>query len=250
VDTSLASAITVQAGATFAGSGSTSQDLTIQTDATVAVRPGDWDSPRGAFSAARVIGTGASAWKVRVDATGLTNFSETSFSMPFLVGTGGMPDIDEEKIKVDASGFNGTGKWSVSRDANTLSLVYTPDLYAVWAAGIDWNGSDPSPGADPDADGLVNLMEYALASNPLLGDGGAPELTRLAGGLRLSFQRVADPTLLYEIITTSDLSSPAETWSVLWSSTGAANTAGWVTVDDLVPAPAPARRFLRLRVTR
>lgn len=250
VNTSLASAITVQAGGTFSGRGSTSRDLILQRGATVIVRPSDWTSPTAAFSAARVVGSAASAWTVRVDATALTNFSETTLSMPFLIGDDGMPDIDPEKIIVDANGFPGTGSWSVLKEADTLSLVYAPDLYAVWTAGIGWNGSDSSSGADPDADGLANLLEYALGANPLRGDGGAPAVALVAGQLQLTFQRVADPNLLYEIIATSNLLDAPETWPVVWSSTGASNTAGLVMVNDMIAEPLPPRRFLRLRVSR
>lgn len=250
VDSSMTSAITVQSGGTFSGSGSTSRDLMIETGASIAVRPGDWASPPGAFAAARVVGTSASAWTVRLDVTGLTNFSETPVNIPFLIAAGGMTDIKEENIVVDASGFPGTGSWSVSKNSGILSLIYTPDLYAGWTVGIDWNGSDSSSAADPDSDGLTNLLEYALGSNPLRGDGGAPSVAWEMGGLQLSFQRVADPKLRYEIIGTHDLLAPVGTWQVVWSSTGAANTAGHVTVHDIIAGPLSPQRFLRLRVTR
>jgi hypothetical protein len=61
---------------------------------------------------------------------------------------------------------------------------------------------------------------------------------------------VADPALLYEVqASDGPLADPAS-WEVVWSSSGAGNTAGAVTVSDVPPEPAPARRFLRLRVSR
>jgi autotransporter-associated beta strand protein len=57
VDSSLTSAITVQSGGTFSGSGSTSRDLIIETGASIAVRPGDWASAPGVAPAPPVRGS-------------------------------------------------------------------------------------------------------------------------------------------------------------------------------------------------
>ena len=130
----------------------------------------------------------------------------------------------------------------------TLSLtVSAPDAYSAWNAVIGWLERDSAPGADPDADGLANLMEYALGGDPLVAEPSIrPESGMENGLLKLRFQRVADPALLYEVLAATDPAS----WDVIWSSTGAGNASGLVTVSDLPPEPAPARRFLRLRVSR
>ncbi len=65
-----------------------------------------------------------------------------------------------------------------------------------------------------------------------------------AGYLMLSFARVADPALLYEVQASEDLAA----WAAFWSSTGAGNTAGPVTVTDIKPIGAYSRRFLRISV--
>ena len=248
--TALNSNITVMNGAVLKGNGSTSGNLNVQTGATIACQLEDWNSIPAGISVNEFIATGAASWTLRIDAAGIGLFSENARSIPFVTASGGLNQVNAANIRIESPGFPGTGKWSVQPGGNILALVYTPDLYAAWAAAVEWNASDPAPGADPDADGLVNLLEYALGGNPLLGDGGAPAVTRLAGRLHLTFQRVADPDLLYEVVGTSDLLAPTATWEVLWSSTGAANTAGAVTVADLPAEPLPAGRFLRLRVTR
>jgi hypothetical protein len=112
------------------------------------------------------------------------------------------------------------------------------------AAGV----GPASDTADPDEDGLANLLEYALAGDPLLADVGVvmPRAGVSAGKLTLAFARVADPALVYEVAATNDL-QVAE-WPVVWSSTGAANVAGPVTVVDVVDLAGEPRRFLKLRV--
>jgi len=101
--------------------------------------------------------------------------------------------------------------------------------------------------ADADADGLVNALEFALGLNPRApGTTGAPALTLDANRrLTLSFVRRALPEITYDVQASGDF----QTWTSLWSSTGAANTAGPVTVTDDVVLDATTRRFLRLAIT-
>ncbi len=99
--------------------------------------------------------------------------------------------------------------------------------------------------ADPDFDGINNLLEYALGgSDPTHAssiDLPTPDFDE-QGHLTLTFNRVADPSLVYEVQGSSSLSG----WTTLWSSTGPANVAGEVTVSD---SQATSPRFLRLMVT-
>ncbi len=105
--------------------------------------------------------------------------------------------------------------------------------------------------ADPDADGLVNLLEYALAGDPLAADSAPQPVAALTLGLPpslvLSFNRVADPALTYTVQATDALDAAA--WSAIWTSTGEDNTDGPVTVTDPEPLSEKPRRFLRLQVT-
>jgi hypothetical protein len=65
--------------------------------------------------------------------------------------------------------------------------------------------------------------------------------------LTLIFNRIADPALTYTVEACIDISSGA--WSSIWTSSGASNVAGSVTVPDVVALGQQARRFLRLRVS-
>ena len=121
----------------------------------------------------------------------------------------------------------------------------------TWRAsffGTQANTGNAADLADPDGDGLANLVEYALGSHPLApSSSSAPQASTSGGFLHLTFNRIADPSLTYRVEASSDLTSTA--WTEVWQSTGAANTAGPVTVADSVPFDNTPRRFLRLRVT-
>ncbi|HEX2749637.1 MAG TPA: metallophosphoesterase, partial [Verrucomicrobiales bacterium] len=101
---------------------------------------------------------------------------------------------------------------------------------------------------DADLDGNANLIEFALGSSPLDGH-SVPAISVMRteeGRLAFSFPRLAAPELTYTVEFSSSLTSGA--WTPAFSSSGAANIAGTVTVVD--PAPTPgARRFARLKVT-
>jgi hypothetical protein len=120
------------------------------------------------------------------------------------------------------------------------------------------NASNPAiagDGADPDGDGLSNLLEFAVGLNPTQpSQSGRPEVAVSGDRLRLSFTRVKEAEdLTYRVEATEDLS----TWSQIWSSSaspyaGGMNPTEQITVEDLITIDEPAhpKRFLRLRVTR
>lgn len=121
--------------------------------------------------------------------------------------------------------------------------------FAAWTAGIDWQGADSSPLADPENDGIPNLLEYALGGDPLTSDPGIlPQPSLSNNRLALTFQRTADPDLIYQVEAGNDLAETS--WTPIWSSSGAANTAGQFTVEDIQTLTGQPRRFLRLRVSR
>jgi hypothetical protein len=103
--------------------------------------------------------------------------------------------------------------------------------------------------ADPDGDGRSNLLEYAINTNPNTSDTG-PVLGKSAQApshLQLTFQRIAAPALTYAVECSADLT----TWDPVpvWTSSGAQNLAGPVTVIDPAGISMSPHRFLRLRVT-
>ena len=103
--------------------------------------------------------------------------------------------------------------------------------------------------ADPDGDGLPNLLEYALNREPLAA-GGATATTHSidapTGKLRFTFRR-ARPA--HELTYTVQASSDLATWTAIATNPGGESAVGAdVTVLDNSP-PGTPRRFLRLQLT-
>ena len=128
------------------------------------------------------------------------------------------------------------------------------DLYAAWLAARFSSAErvDPlvsGPAADPDADGLPNLLEYALGGDPRdPSSHPAPQAQVAASRLTLTFSRLADPALVYTVEASPDLAD----WATVFTSTGAANLPGpaVATDNDAALGPEHPRRFLRLLVAR
>ena len=143
--------------------------------------------------------------------------------------------------------------------SSTFTLTVTPN-FSSWISGYPGVGGLTGPADDPDADGLTNLLEYALGSNP---NSGAPAPTpQIANSkLQINFTRSTAATdLVFVVKASSDL----VTWTdIARSQAGAAFAplVGGVTVNEsgsgslrnvevidsesLQTAP---RRFLRLKV--
>lgn len=120
-----------------------------------------------------------------------------------------------------------------------------PDPYAAWAATAlaAVPETDRTRSADPDRDGLTNLLEYALDTDPTLVTPGQPAHSLNGDSrLQLTFRR-ARSELTYEVLGSSDLT----TWTVLATNPGTVGQS--VTVTDTFTLTGGNRRFLRLRVT-
>lgn len=141
----------------------------------------------------------------------------------------------------------------------TLELAIVPATYANWcssrftpdelAAGIL-----AAPDADPDADGLANLLEYAFGHEPRQPEtDGLPTVApiEIAGAKFLAVthsQRQPVGDLRYEVQASNDLVhwNAAATEEAAMADHGATAT---VTVRDSAPITAESRRFLRIAVS-
>ena len=149
-------------------------------------------------------------------------------------------------------------------DATTLatqtfqvSVFDTP--FAVWRFeqfGANTNNAGVSgETADPDSDGIVNLLEYALNLDPnISGVAGlpAPQIDPVCGCLALTYTKVLAATDL--IYTPEASSGPGGPWStngvteVIMDADGVAQTIE--ASDTGSPVVTATNRFLHLRITR
>jgi hypothetical protein len=192
-----------------------------------------WTASSGATSY-NVKRSSASGGPYTTVATGVTS---TSY------GDASIPTLGAYYYVVTA--ISATGESAASNEAVATPL--TPvEQWRMAHFGSSEAGDEAVDLADPDGDGHPNLLEYALGGDPLVSDAAGRSVAGLdeSGRLTLAFDRVADPALLYEAQASDDLA----TWATFWSSTGAGNTTGPVTVADLEPLGASPRRFLRISV--
>jgi autotransporter-associated beta strand protein len=179
-------------------------------------------------------------------------------SYTFFTASGGSITAGFTSVSVGGTALTAqsAGNWTGSTGGLSYTYSETTGTLTVVSAGGSltaletWRqenfGSTADSGtsanlADPDADGLSNLMEYALGSDPTVANANAS--TTVSGGnpLSLTFNTVADSSLAYIVEASNDLG----TWSQIATRSGTGNP---VTVQD--PGPVSGnRRFLRLRVT-
>lgn len=137
--------------------------------------------------------------------------------------------------------------------------VTVRDAYDLWAAARPFaTPADADAAADPDKDGLINLIEFALTSGPLAANGSNTTPGLDQGQLFLRF--TLRTPLTGTSVTLQSAAVPAGPWTDRWSSSGGfthpwittgATTAETIVVTAKDPAPLnSANRFLRLKVTR
>ncbi len=131
--------------------------------------------------------------------------------------------------------------------------AYFPGSTATTGPGADTN--------DFDGDGRLNLLEYAVGSDPTVANTGPGyALDTVSGQLRLTFNRIDDPLLTYTVTGRNDLTTGA--WSAIvpvagnnpitgftGTQPGVLETQSVNIVDPVTVGPGTPRRFLRLEVS-
>lgn len=142
----------------------------------------------------------------------------------------------------------------------TQDLLVTISDYATWATGFT-NPALANPGAtaDPDHDGLDNLLEYVLGSDPRTPNPGGPALSVTGGNLKFTFTR-DDNSESSDVALRVEVSSDLSHWSTGYNvgADSAGSSAGVEVLengahDDLITVTIPlgtdARKFVRLKAT-
>jgi hypothetical protein len=159
---------------------------------------------------------------------------------------------------IPAAGSGDTGLYHVEVGNYAGFTASSPATVAVAASQLDYwtrsrftteemaDSSTSSPVADPDGDGLQNLLEYALDTDPRTFTNDAVAFRHdlsSPDSLTISFKRVADPLLQYTFESSAELKE----WTPVWTSTGSANVAGDVRVT--VDVSDDKQQFFRVRVS-
>jgi autotransporter-associated beta strand protein len=165
IDGSLGNSITrISDGATLAGNGALGSDVQVYTGGGLGTRITDWTGTPGTgftdLTIAGQIQLDGTSHTIRVDLTGVTNFTDAPASFPIATATGGITGFNAADFTVIPTGFSGTGNWAASVTGNILSIVYTlPEGYDSWA---DDNAPGQTLDQDHDGDGVPNGIEYFM----------------------------------------------------------------------------------------
>ena len=148
--------------------------------------------------------------------------------------------------------YRATAGAASSQTGNILSFqtLTTLQSWRLLHFGSTTDSGDAASAADPDRDGLANLMEFAVGSHPKTASPSPIRMQHGPAGLELNYSRHKQATavgLLYTVEWSDDL-NPAD-----WSSAGVVQTSiqDWATEEQfkaLVPSGG-GRRFVRLRVS-
>ncbi len=145
------------------------------------------------------------------------------------------------------TGFDPAQPLSLPPFSMTL-LQWTPPARQAWRyqhfGTVAATGS-ASDDADPDADDLPNLLEYALGTLPMQSSPAPWSTTTTSGYLGLSVSKNAAAS---DLIWSAESSDDLITWHPEQTVTLIDNGTTF-SVRDSVPMNAAARRFIRLRVT-
>jgi hypothetical protein len=138
------------------------------------------------------------------------------------------------------------GSGSATADVALLGPV---DSWRYQRLGTYENAGFAADTADPDNDGLDNLLEYALNGNPLKNDASIlPTISRSGGHLVFAYrQNIAATDITFTVEQSTDLKSwtPVTVEPQRVSSDGLADL-----MEVSVPMQDEKALFLRLKVTR
>jgi hypothetical protein len=144
-----------------------------------------------------------------------------------------------------------TGGTTATAVFDNISFLSPIESWRQQYFGTPESSGEAADNIDADSDDYVNLLEYAFGTQPKVHDTAGVVTSRvLDGRLSITFPRIADPTLTYSVEASNTMT--AGDWSAIWQSTGAANVAGPVTVDDIVDPVTDnlPKRFLRVSVSK
>ena len=135
---------------------------------------------------------------------------------PFIDNNGTLEAVDTTTagtyiITYDVKDLSGNSAEQVIR---TVIVEGTSTPVGAWATEFglaDRSAAEQALDADPDADGISNLLEYALGGDPLKSDGSAfmPSMDTTSGSLVITFFKIkGDSNVTLDVQLSSKLSDP------------------------------------------
>lgn len=215
----------------------------------------------GRVSAGSVTVVSGAALDLVFNAPGSTvSFTDAFWTQPrswtVLTAANKSGDFVLGSIGLDSAGrsLSAYGSIALQQTATSVTLAYTPAAspLAAWrfqqfGVYIDTPELLAGDTEDADGDGLANLLEYALATDPKSAGPAPVSISRSGDFLVLTYVRrsPADPALVYTVQASDDLAAGFST------ATGSTETAGATSTytDNVALGTVPARRFLRLSVS-
>jgi hypothetical protein len=175
-----------------------------------------------------------------------------------LSGLATLVSVDGSSTFGSTSGFGPLATFSgdanyyvrISSYAAQIEAVL-PDLstFAGWVYDNALSGADAASTADPDADGMTNLEEFAYGTDPRTWDAQlGPQVAQVDGDLVLSWQESSTASgLTYSVEETDDLVSTPFAASTLTPEQ--VGTEAGVTTWQVTLTPTTGQAFLRLVVS-
>ncbi len=167
-----------------------------------------------------------------------------------LNGTFNMGNVGND---VGGRSANAYGWFSFQQTSTALNAVWTPYTpsqawqYAYFGANMN-NAAIAGDTADPDGDGLPNLLEYALGNSPVVANKSGITGTISSGYLVMTYTLAKGAT---DITAQPERSADLFTWSNQGITTQVVSDDGTIqTIQASVPVSTNARVYLRLHVTR
>ncbi len=270
IGSSWAAPITVSGGATLAGTGVSSSSITATSTGSggATLAPGN---PTGVFTAASANLSGGGNLRITIDDDATAPCSQLRIAGNLnITGTdlhvSGTPTA---AVYVIATYSSLSGSFASAAVPDQYRLVYgydsgngqpslalvrqNADAYPAWAASYGLTGAAAEPTADPDRDGVPNVLEFLFDGHPLNGDAPGITATAVAGALRIQYLRRDDAESLQTILESTD-DPGSGPWIPIQPGTGgitssiSENGPGPDSVQITIPSTT-VRQFYRLRVS-
>lgn len=204
-------AATPDATGAIGGNGSIASAVTVDDKAGLSSRIRDWTGAAGTgYDDLTVQSLAiAGALVVKIDGSGMVNFTESAMSFTILNANTGITGFNPDAVSFVMKNFPGTGTFAVAKSGNSLVLNYTasaPDPFKTFVTGAPYflTGDDALPNADPDHDGIANSVEFVIGGNPANASDSArlPKLTTSGTDFVITFFRSSgsaylNPTVQY-----------------------------------------------------